>query len=576
MNKRHWMVGLLSLAACTGSLDLTSAASEPSDPLGADETTDAGEGAAPNDDRPPTGTPTSSCGPIAGTSPTRRLNRIELAHAVEDVFGISVSELFSTLPPDGTLGGFATVGTQLSSGELFSNAYIQIAESLADKLVREGVVEYACASKEPSAVCFSQTFLPYARILYRDVSTAELSSVIEAATATAALLPLDDALRVGIAAMLASPRFLFTQNTQPAGALSGTALATRLALTLWLSVPDETLLTLAEDGSLLDAQVLEAELTRMMADARFDRFLRNFFHQSFTLDRLKNSGIDPNAFALGADELRTLLSDMEEETLRFVRHVWDEQLPVDALISSRTSFVNERLARHYGLNVDVPSDASFVRVELPVESDRRGLLTQGAILTQAASGSRASVVVRGDLVLSGILCQPPPPPPPSFEDAIEELAASGGTEREKTEVRAARPECAGCHRAMDPIGLALSGFDPLGRSAREGPDGEAIDTSTTLDDTPVRGASELTDVLLKRDRVSACMTEKLLIYSTGRGFDPNRKEDACVIEEVLSQARTDGTDSLKDMVRALVLTPAFRLQGTQIDDGTQVDERGEP
>ncbi len=521
-----------------------------------------------------TGTPddviaASECGQMSRSTAARRLNRDEIGNALFDVLGVDASKVKGALPPDGTIGGFATVGEQLSSGDLFTTQYLELAEQVADDLVRNSQVGKACGAS-PTLSCLEDALSSLARRLYRGASSEETATLRQVLARAFTELGAADALRVALTTLMTSPRFLFVLP-EPAEdktrSLTARELASRLSLTLWQSVPDDALLDAAESGDLLQGTEFDAQIERMMDDPKFSRFRNEFFAQTLTLSRLDNSSIEPDAFGLSEDELRVLLADMRQETGRFIDSVWDDSAPVDTLLSGAYTFVNERLARHYGL----PSVAGqeLVRVELDPATGRRGLLTQGALLAQAASGDRASIVMRGDLVMAGLLCQPPPPPPASLEEVIQDLTASGATEREKMSIRAADPVCAGCHRSLDPIGWGLTAMDPLGRPATADPDGGKLDPTGVLDDTAYNGAVELSKILVLRDRITPCLVEKLLIYSVGRAFDPvARDEDGCLISAVVADARKGGAETLKQLVLSVMRSVAFRAQGTGEEQGS--------
>ena len=323
--------------------------------------------------------------------------------------------------------------------------------------------------------------------------------------------------------MLVDPEFLFRIERDPAGIdpaapypLSDVELASRLSFFLWSSIPDDELLDAAEAGSLGDPAVLERQVRRMLADEKAGVLVSSFAAQWLHLRRMRTVTPDVNAFPGFDDNLRDALV---RETELFVRsQIRDDRSVVDLLDADYT-FVNERLARHYGIpNV---YGSRFRRVDLPGE-ERRGLLGHGSVLTVTSLATRTSPVVRGKWVLENILGTPPPPPPPDVPDLPER--ADDGTVtslRARLEAHRANPVCSNCHARMDPLGFALENFDAVGKWRDTGVAGTPIDPSGTLPDgTAFDGFSGLRDILLeRREEFVTTVTEKLLTYALGRGVE---------------------------------------------------------
>jgi|GEM_PF-4267539 len=531
--------------------------------------TDSGTGAS---DGPPDVELPDECSMPASGSPARRLNRDELAYAVEDVLGVSGAPM-RTLPRDGTVGGFATVGSQLSSGELFSDQFIDASLATADEFVASGALG-ACTDAAALAACVERELAPALRLLYRRAATAdELAALGELADRVAAERGTADGLSAAVAAALSAPSFLFALPDQPVEQprrLTGTELATRLALALWSSVPDDELLDHGLDGTLLDSDVYQQQVDRMMTDARFERFDGQFFASWFNLEKLDNVGVNFDALGVSEERWANLVRDMRTETSRFVADVFDRDAPIEELFSADYTFVNRRLASHYGLPGADELPDGFSRVEFPADSDRSGLFTHGSVLAQAAAGDHASVVLRGELVLAGFLCQPPPPPPDSLADEIEALDTSGLSEREKMAVRAENEACVGCHALLDPIGWGFSGFDALGRPTDLDDVGNPSDPSGALDGSPFDGAAQLASLLAERDRYATCMAEKALIFASGRAFNRDGDpEDRCFIDALVDEARRDDGGSPRAILRAILRSPLFLLTGPDIAEDSQ-------
>jgi mono/diheme cytochrome c family protein len=331
----------------------------------------------------------------------------------------------------------------------------------------------------------------------------------------------DAGIEAALQFILASPEFLFRFEPDPSGLpvdaayqLGDLALASRVSFFLWSSPPDDELLRVASEGKLHQHAVLQQQVTRMLADSRADALVDNFAEQWLFLRNLKNSSPDPQIFPDFDDNLRQA---MREETKLFFQSIVREDRSVMDLLNAGYTFVNERLARHYGIpNV---YGSQFRRVTLTSE-DRRGLLGQGSILTVTSYPNRTSPVQRGKWILTNLLGIPPTPPPPNVPALKENGDGKPLSLRERMEQHRADPVCAGCHKVMDPIGFALENFDAVGQW-RTKDDGSLIDPSGTLyNGAKVDGPVALRNMLASHPDVFAgVMTEKLLTYALGRGVE---------------------------------------------------------
>jgi mono/diheme cytochrome c family protein len=336
--------------------------------------------------------------------------------------------------------------------------------------------------------------------------------------------------------ILASPEFLFRVEPDPATGkrvyqLGDLALASRLSFFLWSSLPDEQLIAIAAQGRLRQPAVLDAQVRRMLADPRSKTLIDNFAEQWLHLRNLKNSNPDLGAFPDFDDNLRQA---MREETELFFDSIMREDRSVMDLLNADYTFVNERLARHYG----IPNiyGSRFRRVPVANEA-RRGLLGQASILTVTSYPNRTSPVERGKWILTNLLGVPPQPPPPNIPP-LPESGSEGKTVslRERMERHRANPVCAGCHRAMDPIGFAMENFDGIGRwRVRE--DGQAIDASGTLfTGAKLDGVNGLRQELSRRpDVFVGVLTERMLTYAVGRGLE---YYDMPAVRTIVRDART--------------------------------------
>jgi hypothetical protein len=332
----------------------------------------------------------------------------------------------------------------------------------------------------------------------------------------------DAGIESAIQLVLASPEFLFRFEPDPPETADGAlyrvddmALASRLSFFLWSTVPDEQLLNLATQGKLKDPAILEQQVKRMLADRKSEALVDNFAEQWLFLRNLKNSAPNLDAFPDFDDNLREA---MREETKLFFSSIIHEDRNVMDLMTADYTFVNERLARHYGIpNV---YGSQFRRINITDET-RRGLLGQASILTITSYPNRTSPVQRGKWVLANILGTPATPPPPNVPELKENAEnAKPKSLRERMEAHRADAVCAGCHKVMDPIGFSLENFDAIGRW-RAADDGAVIDPSGTLfTGDRIDGPAALRNMLTSRpETFVGVMTEKLLTYALGRGVE---------------------------------------------------------
>ncbi len=333
----------------------------------------------------------------------------------------------------------------------------------------------------------------------------------------------DAGIRRALTRILVDPEFLFRVEADPPDAAPGTPyrlgdleLASRLSFFLWSSLPDDELLDLAADGMLSDPATLERQVRRMLADRRSTALVTNFAAQWLHLRNMRRVTPDVNQFPEFDDNLREAF---QRETELFVESQLREDRGVADLLTASYTFVNERLARHYGIRGIYGS--RFRRVTLDPDGGRGGLLGHGSILTATSHATRTSPVLRGKWVLENILGAPPPPPPadvPALDENHD--AEAPRSVRERLEQHRANPVCASCHARMDPLGFALENFDGIGRW-RTSDSGVPLDTSATLPDgTGFDGPAELRARLKSRHEAFVrTVTGKLLTYALGRGVE---------------------------------------------------------
>ena len=328
-------------------------------------------------------------------------------------------------------------------------------------------------------------------------------------------------IQAALERILAGPEFLFRIERDPAGVppdapyrVSDAALASRLSFFLWSSIPDDQLLNLAEGGKLKESAIFEQQVRRMLGDPRAKSLVTNFASQWLYLRNLGSKTPDPKLFPEFDDNLRQAF---QQETELFLESTLREDQSVLRLLDANYTFLNERLARHYGITHIYGSH--FRRVTLGAEFDaRRGLLGQGSLLTVTSYPNRTSLVLRGKWLLENILGAPPPPPPPNVP-SLEESGTDGKPLplRQLMEKHRQNPVCASCHAAIDPLGFVLENFDAIGRW-RMTDAGTLIDSSGVLPDgTRLDGPAALRNVLLSRPgEFAAVFAERMLVYALGR------------------------------------------------------------
>ncbi len=370
-------------------------------------------------------------------------------------------------------------------------------------------------------------------------------------------------IEFGLRRLLASPEFLFRVERDPADLEPGTPyrisdieLASRLSFFLWSSIPDDALIDAAVAGILHEPEVLEAQTRRMLADARAGALIENFAGQWLYLRNVRALTPDEDRFPDFGEALRLAF---QRETALFFESVLREDRSVLDFLTADYTFVNERLARHYG----IPNiyGSHFRRVTL-TDDTRRGLLGQGSILAATAYPTRTSPVLRGKWVLENLLGTPPPLPPPDVP-SLEETTAAGDaiSMREAMEQHRANPVCASCHQLMDPPGFALEQFDAVGRYRTRNESNAPIDASGVLPDgTRFDGAAGLRAALLERpDLFVTTLTEKLLTYALGRGVE---YYDAPAIRAIAGAAAADG-HRFSTLILGVIKSPPFQMRRTR-------------
>lgn len=381
-----------------------------------------------------------------------------------------------------------------------------------------------------------------------------------------------DAAKFGLRSVLTSPQFLLFDEL-PGPRLSDHALASRLSYFLWSTLPDDELMRLADAKKLHEPETLKKQLARMLADKRSQAFVKNFAGQWLDLRSIDATSPDSTLYP-EFDEM--LKYAMVGETEAFFAELLHKDLPVTNFIHSDFLMLNRRIAEHYGIGLDVAKSEQFVRVSLPADSVRGGVLTQASVLKVTANGTVSSPVLRGGWVMKRLLGQPPPPPPPGIP-GVEPDTRGASTIREILAKHSNAENCAGCHAKIDPPGFALESFDVIGgwrdryRSKEKGDRPSAkvenrgvwqykvslpVDASGQLaDGRAFKDIKEFKQLLLAQPAdVQRCLTEKLLTYATGAA---PTYADSQAVNDIVAKAGKQG-GGLKTFVTELVLSETFR------------------
>jgi hypothetical protein len=488
-----------------------------------------------------------------------RLSRAEYNNTVRDLLGVT-SRPADQFPADGGGGGgFDNNADTLFIPPILMERYL----SAAGEIVRDAPKErifFLKPSKKLPARTVARKILSFfsSRGFRRPVEPAELNGLMRLYDQSIAKrVKHEDAVRYALKAVLVSPSFLFrVEKDQPSAEpylVNDYELASRLSYFLWSSMPDDELFKLAGTKRLHDPKVLDAQITRMLKDPKADAFAESFVGQWLRIRELQTSAQpDPRRFPMYTPSLRDA---MYQETVQFFGSVLRENRSLLTLLDADYTYLNEELARHYG--VDGVKGPELRRVSL-TDKNRGGMLTMASVLTITSYPQRTSPVLRGKWVLEEMLgVQVPPPPPNAGGLPADDAPKAGQTFRQRLELHRQKPECASCHSRMDPIGFGLENFDAVGRW-RTKIGTEAVDASAVMPTgEKFQGAGELKQIILARkDEFARNVTEKMLAYSLGRGLEPY---DIPTVRRITRTLAEDGYRS-ETLVREIVKSYPFQYR----------------
>ncbi len=447
-----------------------------------------------------------------------------------------------------------------------------------DTLTRHKIFVCRPANASQENACAKQIITALARRAFRRQTTGQdtedLMSFYQQGRKAGSF---DDGIEMALRRILADPDFIFRKEPEPASLKPGqryritdVELASRLSFFLWSSIPDDELLNLATQNKLKDPVVLEAQVQRMLKDPKSQQLITNFAGQWLALRALQTQVPTANLYPDFDDNLRKAMS---KEVEMFVSSIVQEDRSIVDLLDGNYTFLNERLAKHYGIPGVYGSNMR--RVELTADFDvRRGMLGKGSLLTISSATNRNAPVIRGKTVMQIFLGVEPPPPPPGVEvdlSAANNRSGASPTMRQQMEMHRKNEPCNSCHKIMDPIGLSLENFDAIGQW-RTSDGGSAIDASGTLvDGTKLKGVVDLRNALVRyKPQFARVLTEKLLIYALGRGTE---SYDMPLVRGIVHNAEHNNY-KFSSFVLSVVKSDPFQMnEKMQLSENKEVQQR---
>jgi hypothetical protein len=485
-----------------------------------------------------------------------RLNYNEYNNTVRDLFNTSI-RLPDAFPPDDSAYGFDNVASILSVTDVHLGYYQSTAAALASEALspsrRASLVTCDLATqKEACVTTVVDSFVP--RAWRKPIANADRTNLVQLYTArVAAGDTADEALGRVLQAVLLSPQFLYRieDNRDPSAttprALDSYEMASRLSYFLWSSMPDDELFRAAAADELTNEANVRAQVRRIMSDPKSAAFIQNFGAEWLDQRNLDNVAPDPTVFPTFDEDLR---SAMRQETLFLFREIASGSTPAGQLLTATFSFMNDRLATHYGL----PPVGSKSPVRTAVPKERGGLLTNASLLSVLAHPNETAPVLRGKWILGQLLCQDVPPPPANVPQEPDPKPSQ--SRRERLASHRVDPVCASCHGFMDPLGLSLEQYDGIG-AMRTTDNGVAIDTSGSLASLGnFSGPEELASLIVQSPDFWRCITKHLFVYALGRAERDGDRDWAAI--DAITKTFVDGGNKFPDLIEALVLSNVFR------------------
>jgi hypothetical protein len=552
----------IASAACTGTLGQEVRGAQPGESHdGAESGLQPDDGAGGSGGKPVVA---ADCNPSAprrqGDSPLRRLSRFEYNNTIRDLLGDD-SRPADAFLADGEAHGFSNSAEHQRVSLLLAEQFMSAAETLATRAMSNPTRLLGCDPLAMGQDACAQSFIgAFARRAFRRPVTTEETSRLTAIYAWGKReQDFATGIRLVVASVLQSSAFLYRFELTPtAGAALGPwEMASRLSYLLWGSMPDAELFRAADSGALVTADDIAVQARRMLAEPRTRQMFDHFNSGWLGLDRITNLVKDRTVYPSATPGLPAL---WRRETETFLNDViWNGDGTLKSLLTAPYTFVNDELARLYGVNPIGSSSTAFTRVALD-KGQRAGLLTQAGLLAASAKPNQTSPIHRGLFVRERLLCESLPSPPDGIEIKPPDLDPNLTT-RQRFDQHASDPSCAGCHQLMDPIGLGFEAYDGLG-VWRATENGQAIDARGEVVGTdvegPFHGAVELAEKLASSADVRDCVVRMWFRFGYGRG---ETDEDACALAH-LNRAFDGAERSVSDLVLALTKVESFRHHGS--------------
>lgn len=502
-------------------------------------------------------------------TPLRRLTRTEYTNSVRDLLDVDVSAT-ADIPADEVTNGFDNNASVLTVSSLHAEKYVVVSETLAKLAVQNlSALTRGCDTvsqgEDACALAFAKSF--GRRAFRRPLTAEDERQLLAAYTAGRTDGSYAEGIEVMVRAALQSPNFLYRLELAPTAdpaatrvPLSQFELASRLSYLAWGSGPDDALLDAAAQGQLATKQQIGAKMRELLAAPKARRAVSNFFEQWTGARRLAITSKNSALFPMFSNALREA---MAKELPAFVEDLlWHGDGRLSTLLTAPVAFVSGPLAQVYGVDSPGSSDGVPLKVTLPANQRRSGILTQAGFMTVQGHPDQTSPVLRGKFVRAMLLCQPPPPPPADVDISLPTVE-EGATARIRFAAHeSAGASCGGCHKLMDPIGLTFEHFDAVGQY-REQDNGQAIDVSGEILGAadaslsgPFDGPAELGKKLANSQQVRACVATQWFRFAAGRS---EGSADACSLA-ALQQSFDAADGNLVDLIVATTQTDAFRFR----------------